>query len=335
MRIFSVLIISFFLSASPGREWKKIHITGFAQGTSYSITYYAKDSVVTKFRIEELLARIDQSLSIYNQQSLISTFNRSDKGIKMDKYFRTIFKKSIEVNKETKGLFDITVLPLVEAWGLGIVKPGSLPNDSSLKELKNCVGSDLLWEVNNFLYKKKPCVKIDMNGIAQGYTVDLLAELLEKNNVENYLVELGGEIRVKGNKKPSGEKFTIGIESPQEDEFLASRLQNVFYVQAGAVTTSGNYRKFIETNGKKLAHLINPVSGKPMENELISVTVYAKDAITADAYDNAIMLMGLQKGLKFVEEKKELSAYFIYKNQNGSITDTASSEFYKFMIIKE
>jgi len=335
MRIFSVLIISVFLSASPDKEWKKIHITGFAQGTTYSVIYYAKDSFVTKSQIEGLLTRINQSLSLYDQQSLINAFNRSDRGIEMDKYFKTVFRKSIEVNKETSGLFDITVLPLVEAWGFGIAKPRSMPNDTVLMELKKCVGSDLLKEVNNFLYKQKPCVRIDMNGIAQGYTVDLVAELLEKNKIKNYLVELGGEIRVKGSKKPSEERFTVGIESPQEDEFLISGLQKVLYASTGAITTSGSYRKFREANGKKMTHLINPISGKPMESELISVTVFAKDAITADAYDNAIMLMGLQKGLEFVEERKELSAYFIYKKQNGVIADTTSSDFYKFMIIKE
>ena len=174
-----------------------------------------------------------------------------------------------------------------------------------------------------------------MNGIAQGYTVDLLAELLEKNKIKNYMVELGGEIKVKGGKKPSGEKFTIAIESPQKDEFMPSSFQKTLYASSGAITTSGNYRKFSEANGKKLSHLIDPISGKPLENELISVTVFAANAITADAYDNAIMLMGLKKGLEFVERRKELSAYFIYRKQNGSIADTASSDFYKFMTLKE
>ena len=170
-----------------------------------------------------------------------------------------------------------------------------------------------------------------MNGIAQGYSVDVIADFLEQHNITNYIVELGGELRVKGRKQPSGEKMKIGIESPTKNEFDDESLEGIVSIDSGAITTSGSYRKFYESKGKIITHLIDPTTGYPVQNELISVTVYAKDAITADAYDNALMLMGLKNGLKFIEQRKDIAAYFIYHKSNGEIADTASSQFYKLM----
>jgi len=170
-----------------------------------------------------------------------------------------------------------------------------------------------------------------MNGIAQGYSVDVLADFLEQHSIINYIVELGGELRVKGRKQPSGEKMRIGIESSPKNEFTDDSLENIISVDNGAITTSGSYRKYYESRGKTITHLINPITGYPVQNELISVTVYAKNAITADAYDNALMLMGLGKALQFIQERKDIEAYFIYHKSNGEITDTASSGFYKIL----
>jgi len=174
-------------------------------------------------------------------------------------------------------------------------------------------------------------VKLDPNGIAQGYTVDVIADFLEGNGIRNYLVEVGGELRVKGRKYPEDEPMKVGIELPGEDEFENSILQHVISIDSGAVTTSGSYRKFYESKGKKISHILDGKTGFPSQNELISVTVIAKDGITADAYDNALMAMGLSKALKFVEGRKDMSAHFIYKLKNGQIRDTASTEFYRFL----
>ena len=171
-----------------------------------------------------------------------------------------------------------------------------------------------------------------MNGVAQGYSVDVIADFLEKNRIVNYIVELGGELRVKGRNHATGEKMKIGIESPSKSAFDDESLENVISVDKGAVTTSGSYRKFYESNGKKITHLIDPTTGYPVQNELISVTIYANDAITADAYDNALMLMGLDKALQFVQKRKDLEAYFIYQKSNGEIADTASRGFYKVLV---
>lgn len=249
----------------------------------------------------------------------------------LDKHLFQVVSKSLAVYKETNGLFDITVHPLVQLWGFG-VNPNNVPPDSGeVKTLLNCVQSNLLELKGKRLLKKKPCVKIDLNGIAQGYSVDVLAAFLESYGIKNYMVELGGEIRVKGRKQPSGEKMRIGIESPSEDPFGNHPLQKVLEMDEGAITTSGSYRRFYESKGQKITHLIHPKTGYPQANELISVTVYASDAITADAYDNALMLMGLESAMAFVNKRPSLAAYFVYRHANGSIADTASLAFLKRM----
>jgi FAD:protein FMN transferase len=328
------LILLFFivlLCANRSVEWKRYAIAGTAQGTTYSIIYYAEDSTVTKSVIDSVLMSLDSSLSLYKPYSHINQFNNSAKGIILDHHLVQVVKKSIATYKATNGLFDITVQPLVHAWGFGVTKTNTVPDATAIKNILSCVNTKLLRLKRNRLSKAKPCVKIDLNGIAQGYSVDVLAALLEKYGIKNYIVELGGEIRVKGRKQPSGEKMKIGIESPNEDAFENHPMQKIIALDKGAITTSGSYRKFYESKGEKVTHLINPKTGYPHKNELISVTVYAKDAITADAYDNALMLMGLKQALAFVERRKDLAAYFVYKNANGNIADTASSAFLKLM----
>lgn len=309
---------------------KAFHLTGFAQGTTYTITYYASDSAVTKDDIDNTLLSIDSSLSIYKPYSQISRFNASSSGLEIDGFFQSVVRKSIEVFKTTNGAFDITVYPLVEAWGFGTKKTSSIPGTAAIQTLLPCVGTEKIQLRGSYLQKNNPCVRIDVNGIAQGYSVDVLAELLERNGIKNYMVELGGEIRLKG-RKASGELMTIGIEAPAKHEFDNAPLQKRIKVEQAAITTSGNYRKFYESGSKRITHLIDPKSGLTVQNELISVTVFAKDAITADGYDNALMVMGLQKGLTFVEKQKDLAAYFIYNKPDGSIADTATAGFYKLI----
>jgi thiamine biosynthesis lipoprotein len=161
--------------------------------------------------------------------------------------------------------------------------------------------------------------------------VDVLAAFLETHGIKNYLVELGGEIRILGRKQPGNDKMKIGIEAPGEDELALSMMQKILPLDHGAITTSGSYRKFYESEGKKITHIIDPRTAYPVQNELISVTVYAPDAMTADAFDNALMVMGLQKGLQWVEKRKDLAAHFIYRTKTGAVADTASSRFYKLI----
>jgi len=326
--LFLFLFLLLHPSDDPPGKPGEIILDGFAQGTTYHIVYVAEDTLAGKQQVDSLLAGLDSSLSLYKVYSLINSFNKSEKGIRMDAPMKTVVDKSIQVSKDTRGLFDITVRPLVEAWGFGLTETDTTPGRSAIEQLRKCTGSRLLKQKKGFLYKKKPCVRIDLNGIAQGYSVDILAGFLESRGIFNYVVELGGEIRVKG-RKADGTRFRIGIESPAEDAFGIHPMEKTLQMNEGAVTTSGSYRKYYEKDGKKISHLINPLTGYPVDNELISVTVFAPDAITADAYDNALMLMGLEKAMSFTNKRDFLAAYFIYKREDGSIADTASTAFYK------
>ncbi len=250
----------------------------------------------------------------------------------MDNHFINVVKRSIETYHETRGAFDITVKPLVEAWGFGVKPRNSIPDSAKILAIKKCIGSLMLKINKNTLRKRQPCVQIDCNGIAQGYSVDLIANFLEKNKISRYLVELGGEIRVKG-KNQDEKQWTVGIEKPGDDaDFLP--VQHRIYLDEAAVTTSGSYRRFYENGSKTYSHIIDPVTGYPVDNGMISVTVIAKDAITADAYDNAFMVMGLEKSFAFLATKKNIEAFFVYKKKDGIISDTATKGFYHFLKIK-
>lgn len=309
---------------------KKIEIAGFAQGTSYHVTYYAPDSLVKKSQVDSILLVIDSSMSLYKPWSCINRFNQSGKGMIIDQHFANVIEKSIEVWKESEGIFDITVQPLVKAWGFGAKTVKKYPRKSTIKKLLKCVGTNKLTLSGNYLTKTKPCVTVDVNGIAQGYSVDLVAGFLKANNITNYIVEIGGEIRTEG-KKPDGSQMKIGIEAPGDYEDEISVIQKVIEIENCAVTTSGSYRKFHESDGKKFSHIIDAKTGYPVQNEMISVTLVAKDAITADAYDNVLMTLGVKKGLEFVEARADMAAYFIYKTSDGKIADTASRRFVKLI----
>ncbi|MEP6846453.1 MAG: FAD:protein FMN transferase [Panacibacter sp.] len=331
--VFAFITVGAFLCFKPVEKTpvREIIINGLAQGTTYHIIYFASDSFITQALFDSVLNKIDSSLSIYKPYSLISKFNESDQGITIDQHFVNVINASLATYKATNGLFDITVEPLVDAWGFAAKRGIEMPTPEKIDSLLACVGSYNIVLKKNFLQKLKPCVKIDVNGIAQGYTVDVLAAFIEKCGIQNYLVELGGEIRLKGRKLPGNEKLKVGIESPPGDDDDEEIMQQVIELDSGAITTSGNYRKYYESNGKKISHLIDPRTGYSIQNEMISATVYAKDATTADAFDNALMVMGIDNALHFVEARNNIAAYFIYRKPDGSVSDTASSKFYKLM----
>ncbi|HEU4608496.1 MAG TPA: FAD:protein FMN transferase [Chitinophagaceae bacterium] len=306
---------------------QKIRIQGFAQGTSYHILYYANDSLVKKYQVDSIMNRLDSSLSIYKPNSLISRFNQSAKELRVDDHFLKVVRKAQYTWRDTKGIFDITILPVIEAWGFGTSHPQSTPDSATIKSLLTCVGSQYLHIKGNLLIKDKPCIKLDVNGIAQGYSVDVLAAFFEKKGISNYVIEVGGELRVKGHHIPANEKMKIAIEAPGGNLYEISLEKKLLYLDKGAITTSGSYRKFYESNGKRISHLLDARTGMPCNSELISVTVYARDAITADAYDNALMVMSLKDAMRFVEKRKFMAAHFIYRNAAGQIADTSSSRF--------
>ncbi len=325
--IFYAFLVFSFQST---QNWHRYQLNGHAQGTTYSVTYYATDSVVLQDQLDSILSVIDSSMSLYKSYSAINAFNNSKRGIIADPHLKKVIDKSLTTWEKTSGLFDITVMRLVKAWGFGPAGFTSIPDSATIARLLNCTGSKRLQLKGDSLVKTIPCISIDVNGIAQGYSVDLLASFLEGRGISNYLVELGGEIRIKGRKQPGNEKMKIGIEAPISSE-LQTGYQKILLMEEGAVTTSGNYRRFYESNGKQVSHLIDPRTGFPVQNELISVTVFAADAITADAFDNALMLMGLKDALDFTERQDNIAAYFIFRRPDQSIADTCSRKFQKLL----
>lgn len=304
----------------------RYQIDGYAQGTTYHIVYYASDSTVTPKQTDSLLKRLDKSVSLYLPNSLICKFNRSAKGIKVDEPFRVLISKALEVNKATNGAVDITVKPLVDSWGFGVKKQNIPPGIKRISHLLKHVGPGQIWLRGSFLHKKSPEVQIDLNGIAQGYSADLLAGLLMQHHIKSYMVEIGGELRIQG-PKPDGSLFTVGIESVEGNDLAPGPLRKVISLPEGAVTTSGNYRKHIQAGGKQISHIINSKTGYPAQNEMISITVVAKDGITADAYDNGFMAMGLENTLKYLSKQSGMQAYIIYKKSDGTVADTATKGF--------
>ena len=325
-----VSLLTWFYFQDTGQHRYVIH--GYAQGTDYTIKYYADSALISKNAIDSVLLKIDSSMSLYKPYSLINQFNASKKGVEIDDQFATVMRKSFEIYKNTSGKFDVTVAPLVQAWGFGAQPVQRFPEQSDIKLLLKVVGMEKLELKNNFLKKKKQGVMVDLNGIAQGYSVDVVADFLLSKGVTSFVVEIGGELRIKG-VKPDGSFTRIGIEGPALTKDGTPQIRHIAGIREGAITTSGNYRKFHQNGAKRITHLIDPKTGYPLENQMISVTVFAKDAITADGYDNALMAMDVQEALHFIETRDDLEAYFIYHRSDGSVADTLSRGF-KEMIVK-
>ena len=332
-----LLLPYFLISLVEKRVVREYKIIGQAQGTTYAISYFAKDSLVTKLQIDSILHVIDLSMSLYLPNSTINKFNVNKiVSIKIDSHMINVLNKSFQINKETDGLFDVTILPLMRLWGFYREKGEDFPPEPArlsafLDREHGTTGMDKITLKRNILSKVNNHVEIDLNGIAQGYSVDVIANFIEAKGITAYVAELGGEIRAKG-PKPNGKPIKIGIERPPTVDLRDNGLSHVITFSEGAVTTSGDYRKFIVFEGEKYGHIINPKTGYPSHGEIVSVTVFAKRAIDADGYDNALMLMSVEKALKFVEAKKDIEAYIIYKKSDGQITDTLSTGFRRMII---
>jgi FAD:protein FMN transferase len=294
-----------------------ITISGAAQGTSYHITYVAGEFSNYRESFDSIFRQIDRSLSTYDTGSLISKINSNDTTITVDQYFSDVFNKSIEISEKTKGLFDITVAPVINAYGFGFKKRERVTN-GLIDSLLRFVGYKKVRLSDNKVVKEIPQVMLDFNAIAQGYTVDVLASFLESKGVKNYMVEVGGELKAKGTKL-NDSSWTVGIENPSESDAEAASLFTKVRMNNKSLATSGNYKRFYVEDGKKYAHIIDPFTGYPAKNNLLSATVIANDCMTADAYATSFMVMGLEKSKQFLSENKDLGleVFFIY-DENGT-----------------
>ncbi len=313
---FLTITISLLVVNCKQDNHKAIKIDGEAQGTTYQITYFSENNLNLKVGIDSILKRIDLSLSTYVPGSVISKINNNDTGITVDDHFVKVFNKAMEVSKKTQGLFDVTVAPVVNAWGFGFTRKGEV-DSAMIDSLLDFIGYEMVRLEGIKLKKVKPQVILDFNAIAPGYTVDVLASYLESKGIFNYLIELGGEVIGKGKKYRDG-YWTVGIDKPNEIQTEGRPLQAIIKLKDRALATSGNYRKFYVKNGKKYAHIIDPYTGYPAKHNLLSATVLAAECMAADAYATAFMVMGMEKSKQFIAEHEELhlDVFFIY-DENG------------------
>lgn len=302
---------------------KEVKVEGYAQGTTYKVLYLNKDGKNYQRSIDSLLIEIDNSLSTYQKNSIISKFNRVDTSLVVDKMFVDVFNASKEVYLATDGAFNPTIAPIVNAWGFGFENELNA-NQKTIDSLLQYVDFDALSIENGIASKSNPFIMLDFNAIAQGYSVDVLSNFLELKGVENYMVEVGGEIRVKGNNM-NDTLWRIGIDKPLEN--LESReIEAVINLDNKSLATSGNYRKFYEKDGIKYSHTINPKTGYPVEHTLLSATVITDNCMYADAYATAFMVVGLEKSQKLLQDNKNLEALLIYTDKDGNlITYTTKS----------
>ncbi len=303
---------------------------GLVFGTVYKITYQHQDDLHQA--IKEALLEVDNSLSPYNKHSIISHINHNVDTV-LNEHFTHVFNLAQKISSETEGAFDITVAPLVNAWGFGFKH--SIDIDSmTIDSLQQIVGYQKIKLENNRIIKQNEQVMLDCSAIAKGYGVDIVAQTLDKKGVKHYMVDIGGEVVVKG-KNPRMKTWRIGINKPIEDSLSVNQeLQTILEVSNVGMATSGNYRKFYYKNGKRYAHTIDPRLGYPVQHNILSATVLAKDCTTADAYATAFMVMGLEKSKAFCEEHPELNAYFICTGEKDNYEIHYTPGMEKYMIKK-
>jgi len=324
-----IAVISILLAISCNKQKDPVLIKfgGETQGTYYAITYYAEDSMNVQREIDSLLNRFDSTASTYKSNSIISRLNDNDTAARADKMFTIIFNKSMEISEKTGGSFDITVGPLVKAWGFGLANR-MMMDQHVVDSLLPLVGYQKVKLQDGKLLKSDPRIRIDYNAIAQGYAVDVVAAFLDSKGINSYLIDIGGEV-LAHNTKPGGEKWNVAIEMPTKNADDERTIQAVISLQDMAISTSGSYRKFYEENGIRYSHTIDPSKGYPVRHTLLSVSVLAKDCMTSDAYATALMVMGVEKGRKFLEKHPETEAYFIYSDPDGSMKTFYTDGFEK------
>ncbi len=304
---------------------------GYAQGSTYQIKYVTESQQDWTAQFDSIFNSIDQSMSTYKDESLISIINHGDTLVEVDNLFMEVLKRSSEISDESDGLFDVTVGPLVQLWGFG--KTQKIDIDSSkVDSAKSLIGYKQI-EVQNNSVKVPQGFKIDFNSIAQGYTVDVVAHFLEKNGVRSYMIEVGGEVRAKG-KNQKDNFWKIGVDKPLDEIDSEDRFQMIVELRNKSLATSGNYRKYWvdSETGIKYAHTIDPKSGYPARNQLLSVSIIADECMDADAYATACMVMGLPNAKSFIEAKQGVEAYFISTDENGDWKVTYTNGFEAFII---
>ena len=302
---------------------------GPAQGSTFSISYLVPEGVDYRKDIDSILKSMDQQMSLWVENSEISRLNRGD-SIFLSDDFHEVIMKSLLLSELTHGSFDISVAPLIKAWGFS----GGTHKDSvNVDSLMNYVGYKGLMasrpgpKMEKFALPKG--YQIDVNAIAQGHTVDLVSNFLRNANVHNYMIEIGGEVRCKG-KNIDGRQWRIGIEQPQEER-TPGQYQTIVELDTMSLATSGNYRKFwVDERGQRVVHTIDPGTGQPMVSNLLSVSIIAKNATDADALATSCMVLGLSQAQAMIESLPDTEGYFIVGNKYGEFEVKTTSNWFQY-----
>lgn len=295
--VLCLLAVSCLLLVSCAQKEYRTN-SNFIFGTIYNITYQSSEDLQQE--IEAELMKVDGEFSMFNPQSTVARINGGDSTVERSAMFNEIYQLAQTVSKETDGAFDITVAPLVNAWGFGF-KHEQLPTSEQV---------DSLLQLRN---------QMDFSAIAKGYGCDVVARLLESHGIHNYMVEIGGEVVVSG-KNAKGDDWHIGITKPTDDSLsVEGEMQTVLSITDKAMATSGNYRNFYYQGGRKYAHTIDPRTGYPVQHSLLSATVFAENCATADAYATSFMVLGVDGAKAVLKRHPELMAYLIYTDEKGQL----------------
>lgn len=323
--LFVIMALGLFSACQQESDLVQRTDYGRAQGSTYAISYIAPRDVRFQESIDSILEVIDKSMSIYRDDSQISALNRGEL-IALDEHFRNVLDRSDEVYKETEGFFDISILPLMQLWNFER-KNQRVPDSSAIAEvMKNIGWSKVNYSPTDSFFLPEG-IQIDVNAIAQGYTVDVIAEFLESKGVDHYLVEVGGELRTKG-ANIDGQIWRIGIEKPHEEN-PDDRFQRIIELNNASLATSGSYRKYIEDTltGRRYSHAVDPLSGMATNDPLMSVTVIAPTCIDADAYATALLVMGLEKARLWLKQGFPHPVYLIYYDRYSGWQEEVNPAF--------
>ncbi len=324
MKKILLLMIGLTLLASCGKQPQKMVLQGQAQGSYYAVTYY--DSLGRNFHrdIDSIFHAVDVSVNLWVDTSVISKVNRNE-DVTLDSIFIDNFRIAQEAARLSDGYFDPTISPIVAAWGFSY-KHGDSITPQLIDSLKQLVDYRNVRIENGKVVKANPAMTLDFNAIAQGYTSDLIASFLDSRGIKNYLVDTGGEIVAKG-CKPKGQSWIVGIEKPAENWDSEQVVQTRVALRDKGLVTSGSTRKYVERNGKRYSHCIDPNTGYPVEHQLLSVTVLAENSVWADALASICMVMGLEKSLPLIESLDGVEAYYIYVNEKNELETFATEGF--------
>ena len=324
-----LLIIGLMVLALCGKQPQKVILQGEAQGSYYAVTYYDEQGRNFQSDIDSIFHAVDVSVNLWVDTSVISKVNRNEE-ITLDSIFIDNFNIAQEAARLSNGYFDPTISPIVTAWGFSY-KNGDSITPQLIDSLKQLVDYRNIRIEEGKVIKATPSMTLDFNAIAQGYTSDLIASFLDSRGIKNYLVDTGGEIMARG-CKPDGHPWIVGIEKPADNWDSEQVVHTRIALRDKGLVTSGSTRKYVERKGKRYSHCINPKTGYPVEHNVLSVTVLAKNSVWADALASICMVMGMEQSLPLIESMDGVEAYYIYANEVNEL-ETFATEGFKALII--